>query len=38
MYFIFFYRCTVRYAIYILFIYQQMHFLLNFKKFQFTWK
>ena len=32
------YRCTVHYAIYILFTDQQMHFLLSLKKFKFTWK
>jgi len=28
-----FYRCTVLYGIYILFIHQQLHFLLNLEKF-----
>ena len=31
-----FYCCTVHYGIYILFTHQQMHFLLNLKKFKFT--
>ena len=31
-----FYRCTVHYGIYILFIHQQFHFLLNLEKFSFT--
>jgi hypothetical protein len=31
-----FYLCTVHYGIYILFIHQQMHFLLNLEKFNFT--
>ena len=33
-----FHCCTVHYGIYILFIHQQMHFLLNLEKFKFTWK
>ena len=32
------YRCTVHYGIYILFIHQQMHFLLNLQKFKFILK
>jgi len=28
-----FYRCTVHYGVYILFIHQQLHFLLNVEKF-----
>ena len=31
-----FYRCTVHYGVYILFIYQQLHFLLNLEKINFT--
>ena len=30
------YCCTVHYGIYILFTHQQIHFLLNLKKFKFT--
>ena len=33
-----FYRCSVNYWVYILFTYQQMHFLLNLEKFKFTLK
>jgi hypothetical protein len=32
------YCCTVHYGICILFIHQQLHFLLNLEKFKFTWK
>jgi len=31
-----FYCCTVHYGIYIVFIHQKMHFLLNLEKFKFT--
>jgi hypothetical protein len=31
-----FYCCTVQYGIYMLFIHQQMHFLLNLEKFKLT--
>jgi len=31
-----FYHCTMHYGIYILLIHQQLHFLLNLKKFKFT--
>ena len=31
-----FYRCTMHYGIYILVIHQQLHFLLNLEKFNFT--
>ena len=31
-----FYRCTVHYGVYKLFIHQQLYFLLNLEKFNFT--